>query len=396
MKDFKQEDIECLNQHLATVYDNTNSISTIPSCDCGTLRNRYQLGKICSDCGTKCKEITEKVYPLFWLKAPDPNIKFLSPEYWSILSSIINDKNDFLRWLCDAKYNPPISVPKHVEGIRELLKGIRSYSNTMENIPRILRYLMANASYKSPRKQEQLKIALDMFLHSKDELFSEHLPILNKQLFVMENTSKGRYTNLILGDAYDVTMSWIKAVNEEKLDSKKINSAMASAVSKLHVLYTSFTKKYVVQKSGIFRKHIYGARSPFTFRSVISSIAGPHRHDDIIIPWPIAVTLLKPMILNKLIRAGMAYKHASALLFRAVKKYEPEVAKILDILFHEAPDNRFAVLTQRNPSLKQGSAMLVYIAGYKRDVEDKTIDISQLIIKFPNGDYDGDKCWCFK
>jgi hypothetical protein len=41
------------------------------------------------------------------------------------------------------------------------------------------------------------------------------------------------------------------------------------------------------------------------------------------------------------------------------------------------------------PSLLQGSSQKVYIAGVKRNIEDKTISISQLIIKACNGDYDG-------
>lgn len=43
------------------------------------------------------------------------------------------------------------------------------------------------------------------------------------------------------------------------------------------------------------------------------------------------------------------------------------------------------------PSLLQGSAQLLYITDFKINQEDKTIAISQQIIKSCNGDYDGDE-----
>ena len=118
--------------------------------------------------------------------------------------------------------------------------------------------------------------------------------------------------------------------------------------------------------------------------------AGRHRHDQIIAPWCIGSTVFRPHLLNKLIKRGYSYKNASNLLYRAVKKYEPVVDELLQEIIKESSDPRgIPVLIQRNPSLKQGSVVLVYICKFGIVPEEGVIGFSPLSVKLGNGDYDG-------
>lgn len=383
---FAVDDLELVNKSLMTVYNNADTISTIPSCDCGKYKKRYLLNRVCDSCGTKVKEPHEKVEPILWMKALSNGTKFLNPDFWLILSSIMDKKVDYLRWMCDPRYNPPIELPKWMYGVKSLLEDKRDYAHTMSKIPEIIDYLLTNAKFKEMRKQNDLIMLRDIYLNEYDILFSEYIPIINKKLFVMENTTKGRFINLMVSEVIDVVKGWLKFTYEPKQSQTKTGAITAITISKLAGLYYKYYSDYIVQKSGIFRKHIYGARSHFTFRSVISSIPHNHRYDQVFVPWGIGVTAFRPHVLNKLIKRGFSYKVANKLLYKTVKKYDPVIDEILNELISESVDSRgIPVIAQRNPSLLQGSAQQVFISKFKTAVYDNTISISQLVIKAPNG-----------
>lgn len=392
-----KKDLDDLNNNIMTVYDNIDAISTKPSCDCGMLVGQYQVGKICPTCGTKCVEPYAKVKPLFWLRTMDhhdPDVKFINPAFWMMLSEVFSNNSnvDYIRYLCDSKYNPPVDPPKHIIAIRDnVLNGIRTYKNTMANIENILVYYLNIANSADTVKAEKVRLILDVYRVHKEDLFSNYLPIINKKLFVVERTTKGQFINLISSSIINVVYTWIEGCNKDKLSEKRYSSIMATVLSNLSSLYYKYFKELVFGKSGIFRKHVYGARSHFTFRCVIVSHPGPHEHDTIVAPWVVGLTAFRPHLLNKLMKRGYNFKKASALLFKSVKMYNEEISQILDELINEAPNRKIYVLSHRNPSLKQGSSQRVYISRFNKDPLDYSIKYSSLIAKASNADYDGDE-----
>ena len=384
------DDVETINNSLMTVYNNTDVISTKPSCDCGKTSGRYVLNKTCPECGTECRDIYSKVYPILWLKSLTPNLKFCNVIFWLMLSKNLDAKIDYLRWLSDDKYNPPVKIPSYIFSIKELIGGERSYSNTMNNIPKIIMFLQSLTKFKDPEKQTMLQYMLDLYENSKNDIFTEYLPIVNKKLFVMENTFKGKFINLTASNAIEVVMRWLKVCSMDMPKPKDQEIATARAISGLATLYGKYYDEHVAKKAGLIRKHVYGGRSHFTFRNVIISRSGRHRHDQIEAPWCIGPTVFRPHLLNKLIKRGYSYKDASNLLYRAVKKYEPVIDECLEELVKESNDPRgIGVIIQRNPSLKIGSANRVYIEKFGKDPNEKIISFSQLTVRLGNGDYDG-------
>lgn len=403
-------DVEKINNSLITVYNNTDVISTKPSCDCGNLTGRYLVGKYCSKCGTPCTEVNDKVYPIIWLRALHPSIKFMSPTFYNILSMLISKDTNYFRWLGDEKFKLPVNkIPTHIQTIKEtILENKRSYLNLIENIPKILEYLKVT-KYKVTDEFSQTNIDYALYLWEKEQhnIFTEYLPIVNKKLFVKENTSKGVFVQFVAANAMDIVMNWLKvSSNPEEaytLDSdgnqilmanviKKWESATMATVDGLSKMYVKYIEDYVAQKPGIFRKHVYGARSHFTFRNVITSVPGKHRHDEIFVPWCIGTSVFRPHLLNKLVnKHGFSNKYANKILYRAAKKYDPLIDQLLTELIEESPKKGLPVIIQRNPSLKRGSALKMLIKGFHKDPGNNCINISYLAIKLANGDYDGDE-----
>lgn len=382
---FDITDIETLNANLMTVYE-SDTLSTVPSCDCGKLKSRYLLNKTCNNCGSVVREAHDKVEPLLWLKSLDPSIKFINPTFWIMLKKLMHKDLDLVRWMCDNRYNPPNKLPNYLLGVREILQE-RTYDSMISKLPDIFVYMKNHADFKkSDDKMLRIDLLLNMYLNQKDKIFSDYLPIVNKKLFVMENTRKGRFTNLAVSEVIDIVMLWSKTVSTEGLTRKKANQVTGNVISKFATLYYEYFEKYLMKKSGAFRKHVYGARSHFTFRSVIISIAGPHKYNEIFVPWSIGVTAFRPHLLNKLVnKHQFTYKKASRLLYKSVRVYDPLIEQLLNELIAESPyELGIPVILNRNPSLHQASSQRLFISKFHNDPSILTISISTLIAKGPN------------
>jgi len=387
LDDLSNSDTATIMNQLMTVYDD-DVISVLPVCECGESEGAYLEGTVCPHCGTVVKDPQEQLESVMWMEKLDDDHVFMNPTYWKMLKQLLSTKVDFVRWLCDTSYNNIGDIPPYIIGAKEIIGGERDYVSFINNIDKVLIYWKNSSKFKKADKQDEIKILLNLYKNEKDRVFCSYLPIVNKKLFVMENTSKGKFTNLTVSDMLDLVMGWVKSVNSN-LSRKRKSNTTATVLSKLSALYEVYTKDYLAQKSGIFRKHIYSARSHFTFRSVITSIAGPHKYTDIIVPWAVGVTVFRPHILNKLVKRGYKYKEADSLLLRSVNLYSDVISDILDELISDTKDG-LKVILQRNPSLTQSSALMVNIGSFKKDVTDLTLSISTLIAKNMNADFDGD------
>lgn len=395
VNDFDIVDIDDKNfllSKIKTVYNNTEVISTKPSCDCGNIVGKYRVGKVCGTCGTECRDVDEKVEPLIWLKAIEDDMLFLNPTIWLMISSFLCQKIDWLRWLSDNRYNPNVPIPDYIEKVcNDVLGGVRNYKETMSKIRDVLTYISFLPKFKQPAKRKEMEGIIFMFDKYPDCIFSKYLPIVNKKLFVEENTTKGKFINIITSDIVNVVTTWsrvcykYKRTPREKVD-RMLSTGYATILSDISRLYHNYFKQYLALKKGMLRKHAYGARSHFTFRNVIVSVTGRHQHDHIQVPYAIGPTVFRPHLLNKLLKGGLSYKQANDMLFRSVKEFNYTIWLLCNKLLEEAPNGLIPVISQRNPSLKQGSALLTYISEFKSDPEDLTVTLSALIAKHPNAD----------
>jgi len=344
---YSVDDLDTINNSLMTVYD-SDVISTIPKCDCGELEGKYLLGKECLSCGTKVTDPLDQLDPILWMQAIDKNMRFMNPHYWLMLRNIISSKIDGLRWLSDTSYNPPVEIPPFLYEIKDMI-GDRNYANLIDNLGKVLSYLKQTSKFRRTEKEKELDFLLLEYETNRGNLFNNYMPIVNKKLFVMEVTTKGKFTNLTVSDMIDLVMVWVKAANNPTNTPRKLSNTMGSVQSKLASLYETYYNTYIATKVGIFRKHVFSFRSHFTFRGVIASIPGKCSYDEVHVPWTIGVTAFRPHILNKLVKQrGYTYKKAKALLYKAVNIYDQDISECLDELIEEAPGKGIAVIMQRN------------------------------------------------
>ena len=387
---FDKSTLVNISDLLTTTYE-TDVLSTLPTCDCGDKKGTYLTGKVCTICGTDVKDPFERIEPNIWMRSLDQDQLFISPEYWLMVRKILGKNLDALRWLSDTSYNPPKEIPNWLRDAEKLIGG-RFYSNLIDKFEDVLTLILSYSSFriKKPAVKE-LEDAIILYRENKDRILSRYLPIPNKRLFVVEKTSKGVFTNLMLSGVLDLVLTFIKAAGETKTVRRRSN-IMGSTISNLASLYDEIYKEFLAKKGGMLRKHVYGTRSHFTFRAVIVSKTGPHNYDEIDVPWNIGVTAFRPHLLNKLRQKGIPYRKSDPMLFAAVNHYNPIIDECLRELIAESSDSRgIPILLARNPSLLQGSIQKVYISRFKIDPGDNTMAMSTLIMPAPNADVDGDE-----
>ena len=357
------------------------NISLIPQCECGELTGGYMLGKVCNTCGTDVVKPFDNIDPLLWIRNFDNKIPWINPKFWLMLSDIISTTMDGLRWLSDTSYKPK-KVPPVLLSISEVIGG-RSYLNVINNIEKIIIMLKGMPS-KSISKTTKLDLIHDLYKRNKDNLFSNYLPLINKNLFISETSPTGNYSTLLLADIIDLALLSVSVSNDVNLTQKRKENSTAKIISQSAELFINYTKELIAKKNGLVRKNIYGGRSNFSFRAVITALPYNYDYDTLRVPWVVGLSTFRPHLLNKLLKMGWSLKKASAYLYKSVYVYSDLINNLLNELIAESNDKGIAVILNRNPSLGQGSLQLVYITEFI--FGNNTMQVSKLIAKSFNAD----------
>jgi len=380
------DDYENLKDKLHMLY-NENSTSLLPKCDCGNLENQYYKGLICDNCGSEVISPFDDLRPVIWFKADESIGKFIATDFWLIVRIELGKTVDIFRWISDKRYNPqkPTKVALKLMHIVQGIPGFqRSYKWLVNNLERVLVVLTETT------KKEGIKNILELYRNNKDKILCEYLPILNKRMFVVEKVGQVKYMNLSLNDVNDLILMFNKNIHSE--DEKKRDLVMSRTNFELVNIYDDLLKTYIKGKKGIPRKLIDGFRSFFTVRGVITPIMRKHKYDELELPWGQAVVLFRPFIINILHKKyNYSYNEITKKLNKAVTVFDKEISEIFDYLLNKTNGHGIPVTFQRNPSLLNGSMMLLRITVIKRDPVDTTISMSILVAKLPNADFDGDE-----
>jgi DNA-directed RNA polymerase beta' subunit len=182
------------------------------------------------------------------------------------------------------------------------------------------------------------------------------------------------------------TLNTMLSIDRDYYDKNQstIENRTAKIMAMITDYYHNIFRSNLSPKEGLLRKHLGGARGNHGFRAVITSHEDVAHHDEIYIPWCVGVTVFRQHILNKLMNrnhrhGGLTHNQAVGLMMGHVYKYHPVLDAILKELIAEAPGRGIVCMIQRNPTLPQGSAQLVYIPKVKTDPNDQTVSISDLI-----------------
>jgi hypothetical protein len=380
-----EEDKEAFNRMIYTKY-NGDLLSNVPSCECGEVVGEYNLGVRCSNCNTVVSTLLEQsLEPIIWMRSPIGVRPLMNPVVWTMLNDKFTRSGfEIIKWLCDTTYKPQVKVPP-IMGSVQALEIPRGYNNFVDNFDTIIDSLFELKGIKLKR------IGLDplqiLIRSQRDCIFSEYLPLPNRSLLVLDETNMGTYVDPIIIGAVDAirTMVGIDS-NLSNYTVRVKENRTIKTISQLAKFYDDLSRTTLAKKEGIFRKHIFGTRSHFSFRGVISSLTDNHKYDELHIPWGIGVSLFRIHLVNKLLRLGYTPNKAISFLNEHAQKYNVLLDNLFKELISEAPGGKISVVFQRNPSLERGSAQAMFITKVKSDPNIPTISLSILSVRGFNAD----------
>lgn len=336
-----------IREMITTRYQ-SDMLSILPSCQCGKTKGEFAIGTTCGHCHTVVKSVVdEDIEPIVWFRTPEGVSKLMSPIIWTLLKNRFRRSGfSILQWICDTTYRPTVKQPKVINDLIDL--GIqRGYNYFVENFDMLMETLFSMKDFRLKRGQhDYLYQLIRDYRHC---VFSQYLPLPNKSLLVIEKTNVGIYIDpTIIGaiDAIEMIVNIDSPLSEHSVRVKE--NRTVKALVKLSEFYESFFKTNLSGKGGIFRKHVFGSRTHFAFRAVITSLTDAHVYDEIHVPWGIAITSLRPMIMNRLLKMGISHNNAIGLLYGHVEKYDPMLDQIMSDLINESPNNGIACVLQRN------------------------------------------------
>ena len=204
---------------------------------------------------------------------------------------------------------------------------------------------------------------------------------------VIEENDSGRYRDPLMDAVVDAarTLTGIDLPTSTASQATK-ERRLVKALDLLTEYYDA-NIRINSKKEGIWRKHIFGTRSHWASRAVISSITEPHRYNEIYLPWGLAVSLLEIHLMNKLFKRGFSEVKATNFLNTYALEYHPLLDELFKELISESPFGGIGVIHTRNPVMGPGSTELLFATRVKTDVTDDTVSTSILAVTPFNLDF---------
>lgn len=385
------EDRVTSNSRIFHEYDN-DVFNTTPSCDCGHTRKEYLIGVKCVKCNTPVQSILERdLEPQMWMRRPAGVAKFINPMVWILLRDFFKEGTfDVLQYICSTDYRPK-KLPDIVTQLQSA--GIeQGYNNFVNNFDKIMNTMLDMPRYNKGDKKEKREALLATLNRYKYCIFSDHIPVINKNLMIIENKSMGRYVDhtipmavnamrLLLGIDTGASRLGLRGSGESRgVNLRARENRTCKMLTMLCDFFIEYFKTNVASKPGLARKHLCSTLSNWSARSVITSLTMPHEYDELHIPWGVAIGIFRIHLFNRLTHMGFLPNQIFGMLSSAVERYSPLIDGIFKDLIAKSPENGIAVSFCRNPSLARSSMQRMRITRIKTDPQDPTIGMSILSV----------------
>lgn len=377
------------------LYMKGSDISFAASCECDHLRGNFFIGMTCPVCRSVIMDplvsVRGQIPIQAWIEIPQQIKGVLNPIVYLIISEMLPYARvgSCLDFYFDPNTTPPPEFRSEVSGIPE---GC-GFNHLYDHFDQIIDYLI------SINKRPKVAVAkhngeiLKAFLQKyRDRIFTRHLPVMNSALHTMTMTESSqdrqyadKTSQYVLESVH--TLATLNFYPNKARNMQMVEKAMLSAFRSHMTYMMDIIETRLRKKNSIVRKHIMGHRLHFSFRGVIRQIPGPHDCDCIHVPWSLAVNLFRPDIIGHLIRKdGCTLKEAIAAQQQALCTTDTHIRKIMETAIEKAPFKGLPVWINRNPSLRRGSTMLMYILKIHDDPKDHSIGFPSLSVAAPNAD----------
>ncbi len=348
MANITETDKQLVADTISTSYTG-DMITMLPSCRCGHTKGEVYIGDKCERCHEPvASSIEDDVEPIVWFRRPNGVAPLLNITVWTWLKQRFTKSGfSLLQWLTDPRYRPNIKQPPIVEKLIEA-GFTRGYNNFYENFDNIMAFLFSLKDFK-PKKERGTRDYLQEILEKeRHKLFSDYIPLPNKTFLLIEKTNMGIFIDPIVINAMDaITMLVSIDKNFYDQDNGTKQNRTARALNALSEFHKKYMRSNLCPKPGQFRRHVYGTRTNFSFRAVITSIEGPCQYDEIHVPWGIGLTAHRPHVISKLLNRGYDLNSAIGLFMSNINSFNPTLGEVLDELIVES-GNGLVSKFQRN------------------------------------------------
>lgn len=389
------------------IYSNADEdLNFIPTCQCGAVQGNLKEGMICDKCGTRCtSQFVDELSHDSWISIPEPMAPLMHPIWYNMLKQLTSISKSRNRSkitttgstsAVDIILNPEEDVPDEwIPWIRG-----RGFKYFYEHINEILDDFL----YNCPKtKVKPLAESLIQFRKVySDCMFSRHFPILHNSLHPKKtNGGTLNYVDKSSADIASVVIDLSAKVFTEhatQVTQRQSDKTMYNIYMGLIAYSKSLIEGKCGGKYGIVRKHAFGGRIHYSFRSVITPQADAGPLDEVILPWGIMVNGLRPIIENNLMhKHHMTPSQAIEITQRALNEHIDVVENCITeyIASRKHCGGRLPVLIGRNPTITYGSEILLYVKKFKTDPHDETIAINACVVEPMNADFDGDELYGF-
>ncbi len=260
-------------------FDSNSLLSNLPRCECGECEGEDEVGAECPTCFTIVSNPLEQALePLAWIRAPDGVDGIPNPVIWTMLTAKFKPNGfDLMRWFCDTNYSEPDREPPELSVIRSW--GIeRGLNNFIKHFDTIFANLYTLKRYRL--KKGEVDPLQQLIREKRHCVFSQYLPLPNRSLLVIEKNNMGIYVDPLINGALDAIRTLTSIDSPLKGYATWIKeNRLTKAIVLLSKYFSDLYASKLASKEGVFRKHVFGTRSHFSFRAVISSVTDAHDYE---------------------------------------------------------------------------------------------------------------------
>lgn len=379
-----------------------NVFDNIPQCQCGHTKGKTKLGVVCKTCYTPVEETRGRdLQSYVWIRKPEGVRSLINVTIFLMLREYFEKDGgefDVIQYLTNPHYKTGSTSKDTLSILQKLHEhptlNKRGLNFFIDHFDEFMFFLFNQPEYRKDNQKSGYIPLWELINRNRDILFPEYIPVPNKSLLVVEETPVASYIDTSLADALSGIRMLIGIDNPNSslgnLSVRSKEARVAKCLVSLTNHYVRFYSDTIGGKPGITRRLILGTRCDYSFRTVITSLTGPHRYDEIHIPWSVGMVVFRLHLFNKLsTKFNWHPMQINQFLNRHVKKYHPVLDAIFKELIAEAGGG-VPALMNRNPSLGRGSLQRVFITLVKTDVNDNTTGMSILNVRGFNADFDGD------
>lgn len=349
------------------------------SCGCGKYQTEFNHNRTCEECNEKVEFKGLMLTREGWI---DLHVPIIHPVFFQYIRRIIGTTN--LHNI--LQYKPKRSIEGFIIDVQE-----ENYFNSgmeyfISNFEEILNYYMCK---RKTSKETERQHSYEFILENKELIFITKFPVINSRL---------RPAMLLNGEfTFDEITNLYNSIIR---NSEELKNSPQIQIDKQNVLDLCFKNQYLVNdvydrildnlsnKEGFIRGSLIGNRLNLTSRSVIAPLSSGYSMDECLLPYRTSIELLKPIIIQKLIKIKkVTITKANQLWFEATLKYSSLIHTLMNEIISYST---VRILLNRNPTIAVGSILLLKVKGVKSDIKDATINVNNTILPLLSADFDGD------